>query len=78
MLQVESHLRALAARDGFQVLGPAPSPIPRLRGRFREQLLVKGALGDAAKRTLLQHLTEVARGAAGVEFQVDVDPANML
>ena len=79
MLQVERHLRDRAARDGqLQVLGPAPSPIPRLRGRYREQLLVKGNLGDETKRALLHGLVEVARGTAGVEFQVDVDPANML
>ena len=78
MLQPESWLRALGGREGFQVLGPAPSPIPRLRGRFREQLLVKGGLADERERELLHRLADISRTAAGVEFQVDVDPANML
>jgi primosomal protein N' (replication factor Y) len=78
MERVESTLRGWAAAARLQVLGPAPSPIPRLRGRFREQILVKGDLGESRKRELQALLVEVARGAVGVDFQVDVDPVNML
>ena len=60
------------------MLGPAPSPIPRLRGRYREQLLLKGSLGPDTKRQILELLERTAHDAAGVEFQVDVDPAHML
>jgi primosomal protein N' (replication factor Y) len=62
----------------LQVLGPAPSPIPRLRGRYREQILVKGTLEPAEKLALQRRLAEFSRTVAGVEFQVDVDPAHML
>jgi len=75
---IEKGLRNDGGREGFVVLGPAPSPIPRLRGRYREQLLIKGKLTDARKREILLQLAEAARGTAGVEFQVDVDPTNML
>lgn len=78
MQRVEATLRAWAGPARLQVLGPAPSPIPRLRGRYREQILVKGELGEARKRELQAVLVDIARAAQGVEFQVDVDPANML
>jgi len=62
----------------LKVLGPAASAIPRLRGRYREQILVKGSLSPDDKTRLLAQVTESARGLPGVEFQVDVDPVNML
>ena len=63
----------------FQVLGPGPSPIARLRDRFRFQLLLKGS---DEKRVLDagRALATVARGreAGGVRIQVDANPVNML
>jgi primosomal protein N' (replication factor Y) len=80
MEQVEARLRRQGAAElgPLQVLGPAPSPIPRLRGRFRDQLLLKGSLGPDAKRALVEQLETAAKAAPGVEFQVDVDPVHML
>jgi primosomal protein N' (replication factor Y) len=86
MRRVAERLRRPAARvaggtqasPGIQVLGPAPSAIPRLRGRYREQILIKGGLGAASKEGLRELLEAVSRQAPGVEFQVDVDPVNLL
>jgi primosomal protein N' (replication factor Y) len=78
MERLEGRLRAVAPAAGLRVLGPAPSPIPRIRGRFREQLLIKGGLGEARKREIQELLAELARENPGVEFQVDVDPVHML
>ena len=71
-------LRAAWAPQGVHVLGPAVSPIPRIRGRFREQILLKGGLAPEGKAMLLEAVAECSRAAPGVEFQVDVDPVNML
>jgi primosomal protein N' (replication factor Y) len=68
----------VAFGSGFQVLGPAPSAIPRLRGRYREQILVKGGLPPESKEGLLDLLEAVSKESPGVEFQVDVDPVNLL
>ncbi len=80
MLRIEGVLRkpGAAGAEPLQVLGPAPSPIPRLRGRYREQLLLKGTLGPEAKHSILELLERIAHDTAGLEFQVDVDPAHML
>jgi primosomal protein N' (replication factor Y) len=67
------------AKTRFEVLGPGPSPIARLRDRFRFQLLLKGS---DEKRVLDagRALAVAARGrvAAGVQIQVDANPVNML
>jgi|CXWL01.1.fsa_nt_gi primosomal protein N' (replication factor Y) len=80
MERVEKTLRggAKVGEEPLHVLGPAPSPIPRLRGRYREQLLLKGGLSPESKLALVGLLERAGKDAAGVEFQVDVDPAHML
>ncbi|WP_373044379.1 primosomal protein N' [Vulgatibacter sp.] len=63
---------------GVQVLGPAPAPIAKLRGRMRFQVLV---LGDGVRsiQTVARRLAEVADQAPpGVKVALDVDPASML
>jgi primosomal protein N' (replication factor Y) len=64
--------------DELEILGPAPAPLARLRGRYRYQLLVKGPAGSqlhSAAETL-------AKATAGLpsplQASVDVDPVSML
>lgn len=58
-----------------QVLGPAPAPIERLRGRYRMQVLVKAR----DTRRLARVLRAVPRSARGpVRTIVDVDPVSMM
>ncbi|WP_339948638.1 primosomal protein N' [uncultured Albimonas sp.] len=60
-----------------ELLGPAPAPIYRVRGRFRVRLLVKAPRGPA-----LQPALRAWRGAVRPEPQVtvriDVDPQSFL
>jgi primosomal protein N' (replication factor Y) len=64
-------------REHIEILGPAPSPIEKLRNRYRWQLLLKGnqigpliALANIARETFT--------GARNVRMHIDVDPYNML
>jgi len=69
-----------AARCGAQVLGPAPSPIPRVRGKFHYQVLLKGPRGFSAGEflaPLLPGLREEARRLS-VGLEADVDPYDMM
>ncbi len=66
------------AVPGVQLLGPAPAPIAKLRGRMRFQILL---LADGVRplHTVARRLLEVADQApAGVKVALDVDPASML
>ncbi|GIO10741.1 primosomal protein N' [Cohnella xylanilytica] len=68
------------APHALEVLGPVPSPIPRLKDRYRFQCMVKyrgdvDAPGWVAKT--LQELAETTK-RSGVTVGVDVDPQMML
>ena len=82
-LQAGEQLAKLAetARDGdseIEILGPAPAPLARLRGRYRFQVLIKAseraAMLDVARavREGCQHLPR------NVQTSLDVDPLTML
>ena len=71
---------ASAGAAGLQILGPAPAPIERIKGRERWQLLVKGpdrpllhALIDKARGTF-----EQARPPRTVRTIIDVDPYSVV
>ena len=68
--------RLLARGERADVLGPAPAPIARVRGKHRYQLLLRaedhGPLLRLGRRLLEEHQDR------GVEVAVDVDPVAML
>jgi primosomal protein N' (replication factor Y) len=66
--------------DAMRVLGPAPAPIERLRGRYRWQVVVRSTEAGAMRVALASMQAELggrdARG--GVFVGIDLDPVNML
>jgi primosomal protein N' (replication factor Y) len=76
--------RALAqlARRHFEaraVLGPAPAPLAKLKGRHRWHLLLRGPLTGGLHRRLEALLAEAeAARPSLVRLAVDVDPLDML
>ncbi len=58
------------------VIGPAESPLTRIRGRYRWQLLLRGKQSGLL-HLLTQRLLEGA-GHDGLDIQVDVDPVNFM
>jgi primosomal protein N' (replication factor Y) len=70
---------------GLAVLGPAPSPLPRLRGKHRWRVTLKDkdpTRLHAVARTALETLERGGSGAerlpSGVALTVDVDPYDVL
>lgn len=67
-------------RPGVQLLGPAPAPLARLRGRHRFQALLMGGSAQALRHTTIAALAPM-RQAAG-KFEVDlavvVDPQTTM
>ncbi|MBD0306172.1 MAG: primosomal protein N' [Nitrospiraceae bacterium] len=62
------------------VLGPVPSAVAKLRGRYRWQLLVKSFCAETARtavRTTLEAF-ESLRGQGGLKYEVDVDPITLM
>jgi len=58
------------------VLGPAPAPLPQLRGKHRLRILVKAERREDLLTALLP--LRDGPGRAGVEVLVDIDPHDML
>jgi primosomal protein N' (replication factor Y) len=71
--------RLVSGGEPADVLGPAPAPLARLRGKHRWQLLLRAADHGPLHRMGRALLDEHAqRGPAGVELAVDVDPVALL
>jgi primosomal protein N' (replication factor Y) (superfamily II helicase) len=69
--------RSLVARgEAAEVLGPAPSPLAKLRGKFRWQLLLRAATHAPLHR--LGRALRDAHNLSGVELSLDVDPVTLL
>jgi primosomal protein N' (replication factor Y) len=69
---------AAEGATGVDVLGPAPAPITRIRGRHRFRLMVRSADRAALRKVLLA--VERARAALPrtVRSGIDVDPVQLL
>lgn len=68
-----------ANRQPVEVLGPAPSPLDRLRDRYRWQVLLKGARQEELHAVCDQVVARQAEMTVGdVQICVDVDPENMM
>ncbi len=75
--------RLEAARESLgaevRILGPAPPPIPKLRGKYRFHLLLQstesGKLGETIRRAT-DSFTIVEKDE--VQYVVDIDPVDML
>lgn len=65
-------------RGKVEVLGPAPCPLQKLRGRSRVQILLKAGERAALRRLVDWLRTGGKRLPAGISLTVDVDPLDML
>jgi primosomal protein N' (replication factor Y) len=71
---------SLPRRSQPVILGPAPAPLERLRGRYRWQILLKGRDArtlQSVVRPACEAVRKRAR-AASVRIAIDVDPYSML
>jgi primosomal protein N' (replication factor Y) len=62
---------------GLRLLGPAEAPVYRLNGYFRYHFQLQSA-SPRVLHEVLREVLSVARAPSSVEYQVDVDPFNML
>ena len=69
-------LRTAADARGFQVLGPAPAPLGKLRGEYRVQFLVKGTHRKQMREALIAAIA--LRPDLARRVVVDVDPVSVL
>jgi len=63
--------------EGIEVLGPAPAPLEKLRGRHRRRFLVK-APRNANLQIVLRDWLARAKPPASIRVQIDVDPYSFV
>jgi len=64
----------------IQILGPVDAPMARLKGKYRQQILIKGK-GTSILHYLLKEIDALSREIlrkSGVSMIIDVDPYQML
>ena len=69
-------LAATVAEGKLDVIGPAESPLARIRGRYRWQLLLRGK--ESRPLLLLAQTLLKGTGRDGLEILADVDPINFM
>ena len=70
--------KKLSARHGniAEIIGPAESPLAKIRGRFRWQMLIKGQNINALHQIAREIINQ--RKNSTVRITVDVDPENFM
>jgi primosomal protein N' (replication factor Y) len=62
-------------RDGIvEILGPAPAPLARLRGRYHYRLLLKSSDRKALRSVAAQLAAQIDEGLAPARASLDIDP----
>ena len=71
--------QSIGRPDNLTVLGPVPSPVSRLRGRYRWQILVKSLERETGLQAVQITVKEMERThqRRALKFDVDVDPIEM-
>ncbi|UJR82867.1 replication restart helicase PriA [Sandaracinus amylolyticus] len=74
------HARAheLSKSGRVEVLGPAPAPIERLRGRWRFRVMLRAKERPPLRRVAQSVIARIDEGLLGARASVDVDPVSML
>ena len=69
----------------FEIIGPAPCPLERIRGRFRYQVILKSRKdldknGQKLRKFLALFFRQIDRKHehAGIKINLDVDPVSLL
>ncbi len=70
----------LASYDRVQILGPAPAPLSRLKGKYRWHLLLKSPQRNLLRRVARKLVSDLPRRVpfSGVQLSLDVDPQNLM
>ncbi len=77
--KVPSMPQSIGRPDNLTVLGPVPSPVSRIRGRYRWQILVKSPERETGLQAVQITVKEMERThqRRALKFDVDVDPIEM-
>ncbi|HUU40332.1 MAG TPA: primosomal protein N' [Desulfatiglandales bacterium] len=70
----------LKGEKHIEILGPVEAPLARLKGKYRQQILIKAHRTGQLNRLLkeIENLSGSCLSSSGVKLIIDVDPYNMV
>ncbi len=74
--QISKYLKDRSKKDSLRILGPAPAPLSRLRGRFRYQCLIKANSWPEIRSLCAPVLQR--KSNSKLRISLDLDPIQML
>jgi primosomal protein N' (replication factor Y) (superfamily II helicase) len=60
------------------ILGPAPAPVARIRGRYRMRFLLRSRSREALRSVARVVVQRIDQGVSPARAHLDVDPVSML
>ena len=77
--QIADVIQQVAQEQGqsLMVLGPAPAPVEKLRGKYRFHILIRAGI-DCHLQPVIQQATTRIPNIDNVQWIVDIDPMDML
>lgn len=78
--RLEQYISYFSEKYDFNVLGPTPSAIPKIKDVFRWQIIVKGSNKDQLRKFVLKCIEVYNRkeGTPSVNLTLDIDPTSLL
>jgi primosomal protein N' (replication factor Y) len=72
--------KEIQSRKEIEVLGPVEAPIAKLKGKYRQQILIKSRRPKYLNQLLneIDRLSSQSLGTSGVRLIIDVDPYQMF
>ena len=75
--ELARRLKSVASAGKCRLLGPAPAPIEKLRGKYRYHLILHAPQLDSL-RDVLRRAQQELKSSEDLQWQIDVDPLDML
>ncbi|MBI3355072.1 MAG: primosomal protein N' [Nitrospirae bacterium] len=74
--KLSSIINPMIKNNDMELLGPVPAPIPKLRGKHRWLLLIKGKSHQIIKKAMTdaRHKLTISFSLSGIDIEIDIDP----
>ncbi len=73
-------LKQMIKGKGIELLGPVPAPVSRIRGKYRQVMLIKAKEISLIRKTLIAAIEKLKTktSLSGIDIVIDVDPQSSI
>lgn len=77
--ELEAVREELAAREAVKILGPAPAPLEKIKGKYRYQILIKATDKELLRELIKRAAERLVRAKIGMgRLAIDFDPLTVM